>query len=1310
MGGHRHIADEIQGAGALPASKLTPLLNKPDGQWNLGEGFPADTGGVLSRSNPAQLNLGQPPDYQVQSGGWIPTEDSGIVRWVGRLRPGSAQPPEPPDPDAVFEIRVPSAWVTDPQADRKKALIVVCAIETFGPVVEAEEPYAPHKYPGDPGNPGAANNYGLGRRPGLPDPKKLIDHVETSNPKPEYRIAYAWITPRTSFQPLVFQVQRLRELRRVVRHILTQPPISIPDSDANFAYLINGYSMGGFVTQCLLMLYPDEFHGGVASSYTPNQRGLVDDQNSHAFVSAMLGQLGSGAGYTARSAADWSIFCRLEQTDYQSLSLVNRVAWGHLYRPTYVLTGDEDPVSHGADWMPILTQSAGPEQTYHYARLLPGGPPQARLYVSVFSKTCHGTEPGLFKIPTSPDATSWVDAQDPQDALHFLLPIVWNERGKSAPSAGSPALPRMVGKHSSLGVLEPHEHFNTKAPRAFTAPSPGLLSEAPGFRRHGHGLFPRALLAGVAIPGEDRHSIYAGNADGTIYRFKMETRGTGSATIQPLVQQAVSRNAQGDVYELGAGIRSLTFAEVDGSGPGAELVAATHRRIAAFRRDTLQHLWSHDLSSVRSGWESQGIACGAADLHPAAGDEVLVSTVHGKLLILQAQAGGLTVLGEHEDCGSAPVVGPSPGMRLGSQTVFTKPVLGWSARGHLFSLELNSSLPMPNQGLLGAVSALQYGGLADMAFVPWPGVPGGLALAGLFLRKPAETGSIRIFDPSTLDLITHFGDVTAPEDPYNKEQPFFFPNLPRGGTSVNLRYVGDAGPSGPCLATSYSGGLVLWNLDGSTRAVKSLDSFPPFRGATSLIVANVAPAAEGDELVVSTAGGRIGFLTHYDLTYQPGTDLQLPRRFWSDPATGQVFEDRCTMSLAGTWALAEQGDSALPHFEAIDRAGTWWKVDRMTGHPIVSPPPADIGIEEVRGLVWSGAGNPPVQGPKGSNYRKTYMTVGPVSFLSHGPYVHRPEENDPLKWDLVDPELDPFSPPYPPDRLLYPTLWRGGFWICPKGGGARTFGAARHAAWWSSGPYPNLVSFVRLDNLSGTPNVADAWNSMGTSVGNSNRRPPLTGPYRGLRSEFNPCAVNSNQSLVLGRVHPDQNLPPQVILVAMGGRVVVLDGATGAILAESPDLGIGGCALAVGNLDGDPQEEIVVAPLFSNNGAGGAPMRSSVYVLKYHDSANPTLQLVSQRPVGTPGTALPGYGACGLAITNLDADPANEVLVTTLHGELVVFPCPGGNLGTPLLQNVYEGSLGAYNSILLEDRVAPAGKPERIYIAGSAGIRCFVVQ
>ncbi|MCC6671109.1 MAG: hypothetical protein IT458_08610 [Planctomycetes bacterium] len=1101
-----------------------------------------------------------------------------------------------------------------------------------------------------------------------------------------------------------------------MRHILTQPPVSIPDSEPNFAYLINGYSMGGFVTQCLMILYPDEFHAGLASAYTANQRGLVDDQDSHLFVSNLLAQLGSGAGYTARSAADWSIFCRLEETDYLSLSFVNRLRRNEIFRPTFLLLADEDPVTHGTDWVTILGNAPGPAQPYFLSPPLPGGASHRRVYASVVGKACHGTEPAVYLLPTTPDATTLVPSEDPQAALHFLLPIAWSERLIGAPSAGSSQLPRRVDKFSPTAVLEPHEHVNHRAARTHPVTAggsnPGLLSLDPGFRRYGHGVFPRVLLAGVAIAGEDRDSIYAGNADGTIHRFKMESRGTGASTIHPLVQQAVSHGSTATRYELGAGITGLAFAEVDGAGPGPELVATTHRRIAALRRDTLQLLWAHDLATVRSGWEAQGIGgLSAADLHPASGDELVFTTVHGKLLVIRAEASGLTVLGEHEECGIGILVGPSPGMRLGGATAMTRPILGASARGHLFSLEIHTSLDAPSQGMLGAVSTLQYGGLTDVRSLPWPGVAGGQALAALFLRKPSETGAIRIFDPWTLDLLTEFGDLTAPPDPDPFQFHHSFPNLPRGGTAVRLHHVADGGPSGPCLATKYGEGLVLWEFfNGATRGVKNLDTFPPLRGSIQMTVGNVDPTAAGQEIVVSTAGGRIGFLRLDDITLPSGTSLTIPRRFFADPTTGEVFEDRCTMALAATWALAERGDAALPHFEAIDRAGSWWKVDRTTGHPSVSPAPVDLGIEEVRGLVWSGAASPPLQGPKGSDYRKTFMTVGPISFLSHGPFVFRPQPNDPLRWDLVNPELDPYSPPYPPDRLLYPTIWRDGFWLCPKGGGARTHGDARHAAWWSSGPYPNLVSFVKLDNLSGTPNVADAWNSMGSSFGANNRRPSRTGPYRGLRSELNPAAVSSNQSLVLGRVHPDQELPPQVIVAGMGGRVAVLDGATGAILAESEDLGIGGCALAVANLDGDPQEEIVFAPLFDNVGGAGTPMRCSVFVLKYQDGTNPALQRISQREVGSLGTALPGYGACGLVVTNLDATPDQEVLVTTLNGELVVFPCPAGILGAPLFQNVYEGSLGAYGSILLEDRIAPAGKPERLYIAGSNGIRCFVVQ
>ena len=77
------------------------------------------------------------------------------------------------------------------------------------------------------------------------------------------------------------------------------------------------------------------------------------------------------------------------------------------------------------------------------------------------------------------------------------------------------------------------------------------------------------------------------------------------------------------------------------------------------------------------------------------------------------------------------------------------------------------------------------------------------------------------------------------------------------------------------------------------------------------------------------------------------------------------------------------------------------------------------------------------------------------------------------------------------------------------------------------------------------------------------------------------------------------------------------------------------------------------------------------------------------------------------------ASAGPEIIVTTLNGELVVFPQTNGVIGqTPLYRNVFDTSLGAFNSIVVGDLDPfinlPAGKPE-IYIASSTGIRKFFV-
>ncbi|MEZ5963781.1 MAG: hypothetical protein R3F56_08040 [Planctomycetota bacterium] len=68
------------------------------------------------------------------------------------------------------------------------------------------------------------------------------------------------------------------------------------------------------------------------------------------------------------------------------------------------------------------------------------------------------------------------------------------------------------------------------------------------------------------------------------------------------------------------------------------------------------------------------------------------------------------------------------------------------------------------------------------------------------------------------------------------------------------------------------------------------------------------------------------------------------------------------------------------------------------------------------------------------------------------------------------------------------------------------------------------------------------------------------------------------------------------------------------------------------------------------------------------------------------------------------------IFVTTLNGELVVFQQTNGIIDpNPLFRKVVEGSLGAFNSIVIANLDPADSKPE-VYIAGSAGIRRFDFQ
>lgn len=279
----------------------------------------------------------------------------------------------------------------------------------------------------------------------------------------------------------------------------------------------------------------------------------------------------------------------------------------------------------------------------------------------------------------------------------------------------------------------------------------------------------------------------------------------------------------------------------------------------------------------------------------------------------------------------------------------------------------------------------------------------------------------------------------------------------------------------------------------------------------------------------------------------------------------------------------------------------------------------------------------------------------------------------------------------------------------------------------------------RYDLSSG---AASLWSTTGTGGGEEPPGPNAVGvPYAqanstdtsgvSLRTNLRQGEVMDLQTLRIGKVMSGTS-EPQVVVTGMGGRVIAIDGATGHIAAQSDDLGFGGMALALADLDDPPDgvKEIVCAPALAPIDAEAPPgglrsgwMRSYVHVLKYAASPYPHFDRFSTVPIGNPYDPanygdLHGYGACGLAVADLDQDGTPEILATTLNGEFVVlrqsggvFPPPDGGVQQPMFQTIVEGQLGAFNSIVVGDLdpgINSPGKPE-VYIASSTGIRKFYV-
>ena len=264
---HPHVADLVPGMSLVtPVSKVSPMLNQADGVWNMGEAPDGrDVGGVLSQD---PLSAPMPTYAPLLPNGWEPfAADSRLSEYIGSFRPvGGLLPGD--ETRASFQVVAPTT------IDTPKVVVAIFTHATFG----GENPLSPHAYPGNP------NNHDLYFSGVGPEHAVVVRNLDKG--AMPYRVVGVQFVPRTAQRPMVSTMQRLRQARKAVLHLLLQR-YGLQESDVAFA--VDCASFGGFTAQVAVSFYPKEFHAGVAGAFSGAHRSMPSDFDSYVFFSSQLG-------------------------------------------------------------------------------------------------------------------------------------------------------------------------------------------------------------------------------------------------------------------------------------------------------------------------------------------------------------------------------------------------------------------------------------------------------------------------------------------------------------------------------------------------------------------------------------------------------------------------------------------------------------------------------------------------------------------------------------------------------------------------------------------------------------------------------------------------------------------------------------------------------------------------------------------------------------------------------------------------------------------------------------------------------------
>ncbi|MFO1051196.1 MAG: hypothetical protein U1F36_03140 [Planctomycetota bacterium] len=987
---------------------------------------------------------------------------------------------------------------------------------------------------------------------------------------------------------------------------------------------------------------------------------------------------------------------------------------------------DEDTVTCGVDWLPMLTGVRDFVERGLVPALAQPGQGSSEFYWSIIDRRCHG-EGGRFNTPVSGTSSTWLPDSDKE-----MLPLVVAH----ASATSNFAFPEPPPFLTDDGSEDPHDVFLARGVPG--TPPPAYLSLDTSFgeggRTAGAGLclgadesLKSAVIGGVTY-------VYAGDADGIVHRFAL--------AANPVDNQRSFREVDRSEV-LGLGAWALAVGSFDGSGP--RVVVGTLRHLYQLDAVTLQRIPGREYALDFEHERPRRLQ--VAEVHGGNPyPEILFTTFQGHLMVFDHQFQLLTDLGEPgiQDF----VVGTGQSFAWAGTSSQT-PIHLLSHRGHISTITVSDRVAQPNAPLaeLHYWTQGQKGWPFDLELVA---VPGGSQVAASYDLDPRFDAPIKRFDAANVSLPSsaHLGSGT---------------NYQSLGSLIDLEAL--YGSGGALMGfVSTVGNYLNFVPTGSSPSARwtLLSTFSPADRPVAMLAVDLVPSIAGDpqeEIVVSTLAGHLVWFRLSEIP--PFGSFTLPRPSLPPPPDAPPPYPRTNHSLAGawgliarkTWILNPDGD-LFPdhHIYAATQDGELHDIAPATGNSKLladmrhlnearqpgQPPYYDAIQPEapIRDLIWVDPNLTSIA----AGLPELVKRIPPLGNPQPGWWLNtKPWLNTNFAWSspvwYKDPDPQPGLPSFgsepSPELPVYdgfvPLTGGGAVGSCVAG---LPYTGERDFHWWRGALalYPNLIQGA----WSGSTTVNGNWYSTADTQG-----APTYGRAEGDCKDLRSMISDSNgttyglQSLRLGR----DAVGRVIVASTSGGGIVLLrpsfgdHGKHGEILWSSEDLlqgrtqalddGHGVMALAVRQVPGasPPMVDIFCGACVGYPDPAQLPPSgyashpsSTIRWLRWDANGSTGAKMTQMGTIlhldPSVGDARGGFGLCGLALGDIVQDaqhPGAELVATTLEGDLFVFDIASGSINpAPLVRTWVPGALGAYNAILIEDLDWNPGN--ELYVAGSQGI------